>query len=410
MSGKKFYAHSLPDLPLQEWQVLDEHLQNVARISKQFANVFNASDWGYAAGLWHDLGEYSKEFQEYLKKSSDGDAHIENKPGRVDHSTAGAQYAVKMYKDYGKILAYCIAGHHAGLPNGISTEESSLGARLKKVIPSYADASLEILQAKSQLVPPFQPDQKSKRAGFQISFFIRMIYSCLTDADFLDTEQFLDKNKALWRSGYPSIDILSNKLEDYLQHLAIEAVHSQVNRVRFDVLRQCKQAADWKPGLFTLTVPTGGGKTLSSLAFAMKHAIKYSKEKIIYVIPYTSIIEQNAQVFRSILVDNSVLEHHSNFEPSQEDHRSRLASENWDAPVVVTTNVQFFESFFANRSSQCRKLHNIANSVVILDEAQMLPVELLRPCMEVLREISQIYKTSVVLCTATQPALSTSTL
>ena len=232
-----------------------------------------------------------------------------------------------------------------------------------------------------------------------------MIYSCLVDADFLDTEAFMNKKQSSWRKGYPSLSELEIRLGSALDKLVKNARETPINKQRTAILKDCLDAAEFQQGLFSLTVPTGGGKTLSSLAFAMKHALKYGLKRIIYVIPYTSIIEQNAAVFREILGDDAVLEHHSNFEPGEEDHRSRLASENWDAPIVVTTNVQFFESLFRCRSSKCRKIHNIAASVVILDEAQMLPVPLLLPCLEVLKELSIAYRTSIVLCTATQPAL-----
>ena len=231
-----------------------------------------------------------------------------------------------------------------------------------------------------------------------------MLFSCLVDADFLDTESFV--NKDFVRGGYPELPEMKDKLMQALEKLNVEAPDTKVNRHRKEILQQCISAADKTPGLFSLTVPTGGGKTLSSLAFAMKHAVKYGMEKIIYVIPYTSIIEQNADVFSKIFGDGAVLEHHSNLQINEDDHKSRLAIENWDAPLIVTTNVQFFESLFHNKSSRCRKIHNIANSVIILDEAQMLPVPLLKPCMEILRELTTSYKTTIVLCTATQPALS----
>jgi CRISPR-associated endonuclease/helicase Cas3 len=233
-----------------------------------------------------------------------------------------------------------------------------------------------------------------------------MIYSCLVDADFLNTESFMDTQKSAWRKGYPSLETIGNRLFNALDELNIKAIQSPINKQRASILQNCMNAAGWEPGLFSLTVPTGGGKTLSSLAFAIKHALKYNLKRIIYVIPYTSIIEQNAAVFRQILGDEVVLEHHSNFESKEEDHRSRLASENWDAPLIVTTNVQFFESLFSCRSSRCRRIHSMANSVVILDEAQMLPAPLLKPSIEALRELSLNYGTTIVLCTATQPALS----
>lgn len=311
-------------------------------------------------------------------------------------------------RDKGKLIAYAIAGHHAGLLDGKSNDACLCKRLEKENIPDYSSCPEHILNAKSLSNLPFDLNvHDPKRFGFQLSFFIRMIYSCLVDADFLDTEAFMDKGKSSWRKGYPTLTELSNKLSSALNQLAKDASKTPINKQRAAILKDCLDAAGSPQGLFSLTVPTGGGKTLSSLAFAMKHALKHGLERIIYVIPYISIIEQNASVFRDILGEGAVLEHHSNFEPKEEDHRSRLAAENWDAPLIVTTNVQFFESLYRSRSSRCRRIHNISNSVVILDEAQMLPVPLLKPCLEVLRELSTAYKTSIVLCTATQPALST---
>ena len=404
---KEYYAHSLEGKPPSEWQPLEEHLKNVAEIARSFSEDFGTGDWGYLAGLWHDIGKYSDEFQKKLNIQEGSDSHIETKPGRVDHSTAGAQHAFKFLGDKGKLLAYAIAGHHAGLLDGKSND-ACLHVRLKKAIPHYYSCPEYILNSKSLGEPPFALDIRNpKRFCFQLSFFIRMIYSCLVDADFLDTEAFMSREKSSWRKGYPSLPELNKRLNTVLNQLAKDAPPTPINKRRATILKNCLDAAELSQGLFSLTVPTGGGKTLSSLAFAMKHAIKDNLKRIIYVMPYTSIIEQNAEVFRKVLGKDAVLEHHSSFEPAEEDHRSRLASENWDAPVIVTTNVQFFESLFHSRSSKCRKIHNIANSVVILDEAQMLPVSLLKPCLEVLRDLSNAYKTSVVLCTATQPALST---
>ena len=363
---------------------------------------------GSLAGMWHDIGKYSDEFQKKLNIQEGSDAHIETKPERVDNSTAGAQHAFKSSGDKGKLMAYAIAGHHAGLLDGKSNNACLYSRLTKGNIPNYSSCPEHILNSKSLGDLPFALNAHNpKRFGFQISFFIRMIYSCLVDADFLDTEAFMDREKSAWRKGYPSLPELNNKLGSALNQLAKDAPQTPINKHRVVILKNCFDAAELPQGLFSLTVPTGGGKTLSSLAFAMKHALKYKLKRIIYVIPYTSIIEQNAAVFREILGEDAVLEHHSNFEPKEEDHRSRVAAENWDAPLIVTTNVQFFESLYRSRSSRCRKIHNIANSVVILDEAQMLPVPLLKPCLEVLRELSTAYRTSIVLCTATQPALST---
>ena len=233
-----------------------------------------------------------------------------------------------------------------------------------------------------------------------------MIYSCLVDADFLDTEYFM-KNGLVERQSGQSMNILLKKLEnrilDWLKNNDIDTVNGR----RTEILRNCIEEGKRNRGIFRLTVPTGGGKTIASLAFALNHVVKHHMDRIIYVVPYISVIEQNAEIFREILGDENVLENHSNvdYENSEELRPMQLASENWDKPIVVTTNVQFFESLFSNKSSKCRKIHNIANSVIILDEAQMLSLDYLKPCTAMLEELVDNYKTSIVLCTATQPAL-----
>jgi len=404
MMNGKYYAHTKPGACVEEWQPLEAHLLNVAKLACSFASDFNAGKWAYYTGFWHDLGKSSDEFQAKLIASNDSDEHIETKPGRVDHSTAGAQHAYKVLKDVGKILAYAIAGHHAGIPDGKSNDGACLVKRLEKKIPAY-DSLTELISVGNLSSKDLLRKFDKNRFGFQISFFIRMLYSCLVDADFLDTEHFIDEAKSQRRNGYARLKTLQDKLSVHLDRFTNEVTPSSINDYRKQILKACIEAAGWSPGLFSLTVPTGGGKTLSSLAFALKHALAHGKTRIIYVIPYTSIIEQNAAVFRGILGNDAVLEHHSNYEPHEEDHRSRLTAENWDAPLIVTTNVQFFESLFSNRSSRCRKIHRIANSVVILDEAQMLPVSLFKPCLEAIRELSLSYGTTIVICTATQPAL-----
>ena len=251
--------------------------------------------------------------------------------------------------------------------------------------------------------------------AFSFSFCIRMLYSCLVDADFLDTERFMNAKRSMYRNSQNSMEALSFKLEKKLNDLSEHNKRNatKINTARQSILERCLAMAESKPGFFSLTVPTGGGKTYSSLAFGLKHAVLHKKERIIYVIPYTSIIEQNAQVFRDALGDEAVLEHHSNFEYPEGSFEEwnvlekahRLAAENWDKPVVVTTAVQFFESLYASKSSRCRKLHNIVNSVIILDEAQMMPLEYMKPCLWALSELVQNYGATVILCTATQPAV-----
>lgn len=412
------YAHTLAGRTESDWEPLSRHLEEVADLAAHFASAFGAGEWGLAAGLLHDVGKQSAAFQTYLRASTAGKG-----PGRgPDHSTAGAQWAHDHYKrGVGKLLAYALAGHHAGLPDGIE----SLSPRLKRTVEPWHSPDDDIA-ARVPEITGLPLTGRPPSLGFQLMLFVRMVFSCLVDADSLCTEAFTSPDKAAWRRGYLPLSELKARLDRHLDHLAVHAPATPVNSLRAGILAACRDAAPSAPGLFSLTVPTGGGKTLSSLAFALDHAQAHGLRRVIYAIPYTSIIEQTARVFREALGDTNdqaVLEHHSNFVPLRADgtpvtprregqdddagegRRSVLAAENWDAPVVVTTNVQLLESLFAARRSPCRKLHNIARSVVILDEAQMLPPDHLLPCLEVLRALVQDYGCSVVLCTATQPAL-----
>jgi len=252
---------------------------------------------------------------------------------------------------------------------------------------------------------------KKERAGFALAFFTRMIYSCLVDADFLDTEAFVDPGRAEQRPvGGTSCEDLLKSLNPHLEGIRLGSSDTAVNRQRRAVLEGCRDKAVLPPGFFSLNVPTGGGKTLSSLAFALEHAVAHNLKRIIYAIPFTSIIEQTAEVFRDALGDlaGEVLEHPSNLDPDEPRCQSlhmRLAAENFDARIIVTTNVQLFESLFASRSSRCRKLQRLAKSVIILDEAQTLPPRLLAPTLAALEELVTNYGSTVVLCTATQPAI-----
>ena len=382
---------------------LEEHLRGVAALAESFAAAFGAGDWAKLAGLWHDLGKYRPAFQRYIRGASGYDAHIETAPGRVDHSTAGALHAMERMKGLGRILAYLIAGHHAGLPDWQSAEKpaSSLVHRLKQ-----ADLLAEVLAQSLPADILDAPLPTSNPGRRDYALWIRLLFSCLVDADFLDTEQFMSPDKTALRGQYPSLAELEPRFEAHMAALTAGAGDTPVNQMRAAVLDRCRNAAEQTPGLFSLTVPTGGGKTLASLAFALRHARRHGKRRIFYVIPYTSIIEQTADVFRGVFGEDAVLEHHSNLDSEQETPRSRLACENWDASLIVTTNVQFFESLFAARSSRTRKLHSILNSVVILDEAQLLPPDFLTPILGAIRELSRHYGVSFVLCTATQPVLA----
>ncbi|MDR2743648.1 MAG: CRISPR-associated endonuclease Cas3'' [Desulfovibrio sp.] len=388
-------------------QPLREHLLAVGERAAAFAGRFGAAPWGRALGLLHDIGKASEKFQR----------RVRGEDLRVDHSTAGARQAAFGPAGVGKLLAYCIAGHHAGLPDGRSSEESSLRHRLdpaRRKIEEYS-AWRDCLGAEPCEYPDFSScpfDTSPRHLGFRIAFFLRMLFSCLVDADRLDAEAAGNAPERMrsTRRSYPAIGELLTRLDVFLEEKQATAKAGVVNRVRGEVLKRCREAARHEPGLFSLTVPTGGGKTLSSLAFALAHAECHNLDRVVYVIPYTSIIEQNAGVFRHALNDDGefVIEHHSNLviPEKSDDDSPHPAAENWDAPVIVTTSVQFFESLFSARAGRCRKLHNLARSVIVLDEAQMLPLPRLRPCIEAIRELSASYGASVVLCTATQPALN----
>ena len=394
---------------------LAEHLQCVAARAAEFARSFG-SDWAELAGRWHDLGKYRPRFQKYIRLASgfESDAHIRGEdgggsPGKAPHSTAGALLAVDRFGAAGRILAYLIAGHHAGLDDWHSGLNERLGLQASR--DELNEALAENPPASILDPGAFKPDLRTMSVPGGVNGFalwVRMLFSCLVDADFLDTETYMNPNQAAERESCSDVASLLDPFNRHMDKMSAHTPATPVNELRASVLAQCRAKAQEAPGLFSLTVPTGGGKTLSSMAFALEHAKKHGKRRIIYVIPYTSIIEQTADTFRDIFGE-AVIEHHSNAEadPTKENSKSRLACENWDAPIVVTTNVQFFESLFAARTSRCRKLHNIVDAVVVLDEAQLLPPEFLQPILDVLNLLTKHYGVTVVLSTATQPALST---
>ena len=413
MARTAYWAHSGEAPDKSDWQPLEEHLQNVADLAAEHAAKFGAAEWGRMAGLLHDAGKVSEAFQDYIEGKP---------PSRVDHATFGAIIAAENWKKIGRLLAYVIAGHHAGLANG---DEADTGDRTCLMGRLRMRPGIDIPDASSfhtnfptrVKIPPPPLTAAAGRGGACTSFFARMLFSCLVDADRLDTERWdlARKGATPLRAAWPPLSELRAELNTHLTKLGNTAAQTDVNLVRAEILSHVRSQASSLPGHFSLTVPTGGGKTLASLAFALDHAVRHDMDRVIIVIPYTSIIEQTAEVYRKALGIHAecVLEHHSAFDGEKTTMRDpegieklRFAAENWDAPIIVTTAVQFFESLFSAAPTKCRKLHNIARSVVVLDEAQTLPLPLLRPSVAALDELARNYGVSIVLSTATQPALA----
>lgn len=415
---RMFAAHLSTDAPPHE---LSEHLTKVAARAAANAEFFGSAGLASLAGLWHDLGKYNPDWQEYLRQAATNpeDAHLEQEKAQSrgpNHSSAGALYALKWLRDQGcsekeanvlaRILAYPIMGHHAGLAD-FDAGEGGLHKRLHE--PSDHLEKAMCGNPPPHILHPDTPPVKdiyTSLSGRNPAFLIRMLFSCLVDADFLDTESYMSPDKQQRRRGYPVLQELDEALQGFLDEKSRASLPSPVNVARAEVLEACRRQAEKPPGFFSLVVPTGGGKTLSSLAFALKHALRHKKRRVIYAIPYTSIIEQTADVFRGVFKDfeNSLVEHHSNVADSpssQESTCQRLASENWDAPLIVTTTVQLFESLYASRSGRCRKLHNIAGSVIILDEAHLMPTGVRFPILHALHQLVSHYGVTIVLCTAT---------
>jgi CRISPR-associated endonuclease/helicase Cas3 len=445
MDRPEIIAHVKKD-EIGQWetQTLKDHLEGVAKRAGDFAGEFGNRDWGELIAFWHDLGKFVPDWQKNIRNATgyDPEAHLETLGNRVNHSAAGAILAFKKLEKcppLARVLAYPIAGHHTGLPdwNPECARGESLPKRLFKDVFNQDLETKDIEQIESEpqsevflskpiaKSAPMNVEKLSRdKTGEQLHLWVRMLFSCLVDADYLDTEAFMDPQKNLERAGYCSLSELKERFDFFMERKGREAQDSPINRKRQGVLALCREKAKLPPGIYTLTVPTGGGKTLSSMAFALEHALSHGKRRVIYAIPYTSIIEQTAKVFKygtdrdeeieqsikrgipGLFGEENVLEHHCNLDPEKEDARSRLAAENWDAPIVVTTNVQLFESLFSHKTSACRKLHNIANSVIILDEAQLLPPEFLRPILSVLKGLVENFGVTLVLCTATQPALT----
>ncbi len=424
-----------------EFQDLEEHLNETASRAERFAERFKSGLWGDLLGKWHDLGKASPSWQDYLYSQANTNSGASSDQGyegeKGMHSTAGAVLAQSKACDperdcRSRLLAYAIAGHHAGLPDWEREENCgySLRQRLWNDAGELRTQDLDGLGTLSGIqhfltlpLPETPPPLLRDRQEEHYHLWLRMLFSCLVDADFLDTEAFMEPEKGALRGGYSTLEELKKRLDTFMEQKQTLAPNTPLNNRRRKILESCRHKAQESPGFFTLTVPTGGGKTLASMAFALDHALSHNKRRVIVAIPYTSIIEQTAKVFKfgtdnaeeirnikenggGLFGEDNVLEHHSNLDPEAETTRSRLAAENWDAPIIVTTNVQLFESLFSARPSRCRKLHNIADSVIILDEPQMLPPEYLKPILSALRGLVAHFGVTVLFCTATQPALS----
>jgi CRISPR-associated endonuclease/helicase Cas3 len=400
-----YFAHIKKEDNGFKTQTLLNHLTETSNKSAEFAGMFNDSEWGRLLGLWHDLGKFSVEFQDYIRINSGYEENDQNKP-KTDHTSAGAIFSKELLPQKWPPFAYCIAGHHAGLHNwypeiGLSGD---LSDRLKK--HELLDKIRSFIPKEITEMNHLNPPAGRPLPPEQIHLWIRMLFSCLVDADYLDTEHFMNPESFAKRGKYNTVRELKVLFDNYMEELGRNAPITEVNLIRNRILKQCIQSGEKDPGFFSITVPTGGGKTLSAMAWALEHATIFNKSRIIFAIPYTSIITQTAQVYRDIFGDTNVIEHHSNIDEEADFQDRKLAIENWDAPIIVTTNVQLFESLFSNKTSRCRKLHNLVNSIIILDEAQMLPPEFLNPILSILKGLVEIFGVSVLFSTATQPALN----
>ena len=386
------------------YQLLIEHLNNVANICGQFVGQVSDEKIGIFLGYMHDIGKYSEDFQRRIRGENI----------KVAHADAGAKVAEKIYQQLNRmnpiyrLLVYVIYGHHSGLAN-YGTPAKGLCKNLKE-----EGCDCRAWEKEIKGIPELSPKdiklrlRESKQSmGFTLQFYTRYLLSCLVDADRIDAQNFPYEEATLWMKQTTSLQELKEKYERYMASLHGKAKPSKLNSIRNEILNSCLTKAQGRRGFYSLTVPTGGGKTLSSLGFALYHAVANEQKRVIYTIPFTSIIEQNAEVFARVLGRNNVVEHHSNYEnpykTKEELLKFQLAQENWYEPIIVTTNVQFFETLFSNKPSKVRKLHNISNSIIILDEIQSIPNKYIKPCLAALNELVINYDCTIVLCSATQP-------
>lgn len=404
------FAHIRHKSDRWETQSIKEHCEGTAALAENMARAFGAGEWARLCGLWHDIGKYSPKFQQHIIAYSGFDKTVRD-PGKVDHATAGALLASEELKGMYLPIAYCICGHHSGLMDYIGDGRSNLQFHLSTQSQHYLDNIRQFIPKDTSPpnlpMPNFDNNSHKPKAWH---LWIRMLFSCLVDADWLDTERFMKPEEFNARGHYSSLRQLKPIIDNYLENLDKETPKTKVNAIRAEVQDACKKAGALPQGIYSLTVPTGGGKTLSSLLWAMEHAMQHGLTRIIIAIPYTSIVTQTSDKLREILGDENIVEQHSyaDFEkmPCDKRRKMKLVTENWDAPIIVTTNVQLFESLYSNKTSRCRKLHNIAKSVLILDEVQTLPAENLQPIIDILGSLSKYMGTSILFTTATQPAFT----
>ena len=394
-------------------QSIEEHCLNVARLARELIyedeDSCGVKDLAYNAGLLHDFGKYRPDFQRYILAAS-GANQSGKVPPKAPHAIVGAIEARRLFDDpmIADTLAYCISGHHRGLYDHNEMERRLRHGEYKR----WCDACEKLTSVEDLGTT----DCDDVGEPYDLQMAIRMLFSALVDADRLDTEQFMTPDLSAERlrikGNYASLCTLRERLRAKTESFS-SAPDTSVNRARAYFLESCRtHGAESDPGIYTLSLPTGAGKTISSMAWALEMAIRNHHDRIIYVIPYTSIITQTAMVFREIFGKENILEHHSEVvvEQQTEDDKSdeqmsrlKFLTENWDAPIILTTNVQFFESLFASKPAKCRKVHSIANSVIVMDEVQALPESFLSPILSAIDTLSEAFHCSILCCSATQP-------
>ncbi len=378
-------------------QLNDEHQLGVAALSEKFASGFGMSSCSRIMALLHDKGKEQSAWQKYIQGVTGYNQKFVNVKSGPHHAYVGACIARMQYPQIAPLIAQPIVGHHRGLYDYCDYLEE-----IKKEIPGDVSIDEKI---------SFQMPTFPKLKKYDYHHLVRMMFSCLVDADSLDTEKFMNPEQAKLRGSQATMEELLQKLEKHLQRLKEHSADSAVNRIRNYVQEQCITESQGETGFYSLTVPTGGGKTLASVLWALHHAVKNHLQRIIIAIPYTSIIVQTAATLKDIFGLENVLEHHSNVNPEDINdkelcERLELATENWDYPIIVTTNVQFFESLFSNKRSECRKLHNIVKSTIIFDEVQTLPLGFYKPIVHTLDTLHRLFGVSILFTTASQPVLT----